>query len=140
LKPPAIAPAGEVATVKWLGANANPQDLVLATEDASPWMANAPVHSFASHWLFSLLWPYPNYRNLRNAFFSGGLSVSQGHELLEIIGARWVVVPDGSPANQYLDGAMQRARFGTYTVYEIPGAHMKPYHDARVLALGGSVH
>ena len=140
LKPTAIAPAGEVATVKWLSANANPQDLVLATEDASPWMANAPMHSFASHWLFSLLWPYPNYRNVRNAFFSGGLSVSQGHELLEIIGARWVVVPDGSPARQYLDNAVQRARFDTYTVYEIPGAHMKPYHDARILALGGSAH
>jgi len=138
LKPTAIAPAAEVAAVKWLGANANPEDLVLATEDASPWMAQAPVHSFASHWLFSLLWPHPNYRNVRNAFFSGSLTVGQGHELLELIGVRWIVVPDGSAARQYLDNAAQRARLGTYAIYEVPGAHIKPYHDARVLALGGS--
>jgi len=140
LRPTALAPAAEVATVQWLREHASPNDLVLATEDASPWMAEAPVHSFASHWLFSLLWPYPNYRTVRTAFFSGGLSTNQGHELLEIIGARLVVVPDGSPARQYLDIAVQRARFGTWTIYEVPGAHMKPYHDARILALGGSAH
>jgi hypothetical protein len=140
LKPTAIEPSGEAATTKWLRANASPEDLVLATEDASSWVAQAPVHSFASHWLFSLLWPYPNYRNVRNAFFTGSLTPSQGHELLDMIGARFVVVPDGSPARQYLDNAVQRARFDTYTIYEVPGAHMKPYHDARILALGGSAH
>jgi hypothetical protein len=140
LRPTAIAPAAEAATVQWLRENASPDDLVLATEDASPWMAEAPVHSFASHWLFSLLWPSPNYRNVRTAFYSGSLTVPQGHEFLAIIGARFIVVPDGSPARQYLDIALQRARLYTWTIYEVPGAHMKPYHDPQVLALGGSAH
>ena len=137
LQPTAIAPAAEVATTEWLRQNANPEDLVLATEDAAPWVAQAPVHSFASHWLFSLLWQNPNYRNVRNAFFSGALTPSQGHSLLELIGARFVVVPEGSPAGQYLTSAMQRARFGTWTIYELPGARMKPFHDAGIVALGG---
>lgn len=138
LRPTAIAPAAEVATRQWLRKNASPDDLVLATEDASSWLAQAPMHSFGSHWLFSLLWQYPNYRAARAAFFSGGLSVNQGHELLRIIGARFVVVPDGSPAAQYLDKAVQRARLDTWTIYEVPGARMKPYHDPEVLALGGA--
>jgi hypothetical protein len=136
LRPAAVAPAAEAATVRWLRANASSDDLVLATEDASPWVAEAPVHSFASHWLFSLLWPYPNYRNVRNAFFSGSLSAGQAHQLLAIIGARFVIVPDGSAAGRYLDIGVQRARLDTWTIYEVPGARMKPYHDAGILALG----
>jgi hypothetical protein len=41
--PPAIAPAAEVATIQWLRQNAGPDDLVLATYDAGPWLATAPV-------------------------------------------------------------------------------------------------
>jgi hypothetical protein len=136
LRPTAIAPAAEADTIRWLRANANPNDLVLATEDASPWMAEAPVHSFASHWLFSLLWPYPNYRAVRNAFFAGTLSPEQAHELLAMIGARFVIVPDGSSAGRYLDIGTQRVRLGTWTIYEVPGAKMKSYHDPAILDLG----
>lgn len=140
LRPTAIEPLAESATIKWLGENANPDDLVLATDDASPWIATAPVHSFASHWLFSLLWPYPNYRVLRNSFFSGTLTPAQGRQFLQILGARFVVVPDGSRAKQYLDNAVERTRYYSWTIYEIPGAHMKPYHDPALLALGGGAN
>lgn len=137
VRPSALAPLGEAATLQWLRGHASPNDLVLATEDAAPWIATAPVHSFASHWLFSLLWTYPDYRVVRDAFFTGRLTISQARELLDILGVRFVVVPDGSPAKQYLDKAVQRARFATWTIYELPGAQMKPYHDSNILALGG---
>jgi hypothetical protein len=137
LRPTALTPIAELATIRWLRQNASPNDLVLATEDASAWIATAPVHSFASHWLFSLLWLYPNHRGVRDAFFAGGLSTGQAHELLNILGARYVVVPDGSPAGQYLEGAPQKARFGTWTIYEVPGAQLKPYHDPGIIRLGG---
>lgn len=140
LRPTAIQPLAESATIKWLGENANPDDLVLGVDDASPWIATAPVHSFASHWLFSLLWPYPNYRVLRNSFFSGTLTPAQGRQFLQILGVRFVVVPDGSRARQYLDNAVERTRYYSWTIYEIPGAHMRPYHDPAVLALGGGAN
>ena len=140
LRPTAVEPLAESATIKWLGENANPGDLVLATDDASPWIATAPVHSYGSHWLFSLLWPYPNYRVLRNSFFTGTLTLAQGRQFLQILGVRFVVVPDGSPARQYLDNAAERTRYYSWTIYEIPGAQMKPYHDPAVLALGGGAN
>jgi hypothetical protein len=140
LLPTAIEPLAESATIKWLGENANPGDLVLATDDASPWMATAPVHSFASHWLFSLLGPYPNYRALRNSFFSGTLTPAEGRQFLQILGVRFVVVPDGSRARQYLANAVERIRYYSWTIYEIPGARMKPYHDPGILALGGGAN
>ena len=140
LRPTAVEPLAESLTIKWLGENAKPEDLVLATDDASPWIATAPVHSYGSHWLFSLLWPYPNYRALRNSFFMGTLTPAQGRQFLQILGVRFVIVPDGSPARQYLDNTVERTRYYSWTIYEIPGAQMKPYHDPAVLALGGGAN
>jgi len=135
--PPAIAPAAEFATIQWLRENSGPDDLVLATYDAAPWLATAPVHSFASHWLFSLGATHPRYSAVRNAFFDGSLTPEQAHDLLQLLGVRFVVVPDGSPATRYLENAVQRARFNTWTIFDLPGAHMKPYRDSGILALAG---
>jgi hypothetical protein len=132
----AISPLGEFETVQWLREHASRDDLVLATKDAAPWLATAPIHSFASNWLSSLLTSYPNHDMLRNAFFEGHLTFAQAHELLETLSVRFVVVPDGTAAQQYLNSAVLRARFNTWSIYELPGAHMKPYHDARIVRLG----
>lgn len=135
--PPALGPAAEFATTQWLRENAGPDDLVLATYDAAPWLATAPVHSFASHWLFSLDSTHPRYSAVRDAFFDGSLTQQQAHDLLALLGVRFVVVPDGSPARQYMQNAVPRARFNTWTIFDLPGAHMKPYRDSGILALGG---
>ena len=134
----AIAPKEEFATVQWLRQHASPDDMVLATRETAPWLATVPMHSFASHWLSSLLGTRPGFDAARAAFFTGTLPSNQAHQFLNTIGVRFVVVADGSPASGYMDNAQQAARIGSWTIYEIPGAHMKPYHDARILALGGS--
>lgn len=131
-----VAPVDEFTTLEWLRKNASSDDLVLATEDAAPWVATAPIHSFASHYVFSMEKIRPQDAALRNSFFAGTLIPSQAHELLETLGVRYVVVPDGSPARLYLDKAVLKAHFNTWSIYELPGAHMKPYHDGRILALG----
>jgi hypothetical protein len=132
----AIAPVDEFATLDWFRKNATPNDLVLATEDAAPWLATAPIHVFASHSLLSLETARPHDNPLRNSFFDGTLTPLQAKNLLETLGVKFVVVPDGSPGSQYLENAKLRVHFKSWSIYELPGAHMKPYHDERILALG----
>jgi len=127
----------EVHATQWLRGNASWDDLVLTNPDAAPWLAMAPVHSFAAHWLCSLTITHPNYLTLQESFFAGTLSPIEGHQLLETLGVRFVVVPDQGPALQYLDKAVPRIHFDAWSIYEIPGAHMKPYHDPAIVALGG---
>jgi hypothetical protein len=132
----AIAPVDEFATLDWFRKNATPNDLVLAAEDAAPWLATAPMHVFASHYVFSLeaLRPYDNA--LRNSFFDGTLTPLQALDLLDTLGIAFVVIPDGSPARKYLGNAELRVQFQSCSIFELPGARMKPFHDPRILALG----
>ena len=134
----AIAPVEEFATVRWLRQHASPEDMVLATRETAPWLAAVPMHSFASHWLSSELATRPGFEAVRAAFFAGQLPSNQAHQLLENLGVRYVVIPDGSPAAGYMDRTQQQARLGSWTIYELPGVHMRPYHDPRIVALGGS--
>ena len=136
--PMAIAPVDEFAIVKWLNKNASPDDLVLATEDAAPWVATAPIHSFASHWVLSLLVTRPTDSALRDAFFNGSLTPAKARELLDTLGVRYVVVPDRSLATLYLIDATLRARFDNSGIYELPGQRMKPYGESKIAALGTS--
>ncbi len=132
----AIAPNDEFAALEWLRKNAGPSDLVLASEQTAPWVATAPVHSFASHWLFSSSQTRPGDAELRALFFEGRLPSERAHELLETLGVRFVVVPDGSGARSYLENATVRAHFNSTAIYELPGAHMKNYGDSRIVQLG----
>jgi hypothetical protein len=132
----AIAPNDEFAALEWLRKNASPSDLVLASEEAAPWLATAPVHSFASHWLFSSAAARPRDAELRASFFEGKLPSERAHELLETLGVRFVVVPDGSGARSYLENATMRAHFNSTAIYELPGAQMKKYEDSRIVQLG----
>jgi hypothetical protein len=132
----ATLPEGEFAAVQWLRLNANENDLVLAPGTAAPWLATVPIHSFASHWLMSLESVHPNYAPLRDSFFAGSLSPIQAHQLLETLGVRFVFVPDEGPAIRYLGNAIKRSDLDACSIYEIPGAHIRPYDDPEVLALG----
>ncbi|HVZ17968.1 MAG TPA: hypothetical protein VG897_12670 [Terriglobales bacterium] len=132
----AIAPADEHATVAWLRNNASPDDLVLATEDAAPWIATAPVHSFASHWLFSSEDTRPGDMLFREKFFHGELAPAVAERFLKILGARFVVVPDNSNALQYLSSANLRAHLKSWSIYELPGQQIKPYLDPRLVDVG----
>ncbi|MGZ4789182.1 MAG: hypothetical protein ACXVZX_11750 [Terriglobales bacterium] len=134
--PAGIAPADEPATIAWLRANASPDDLVLATEDEAPWIATAPIHSFASHWLFSFEDTRPADMAVREQFFRGELAPPVAELFLEIIGARFVVLPDASGAIRYVQSAKLRVHFGSSSIYELPGQHMKPYLDPRIVDLG----
>lgn len=132
----AIAPNDEVAGVEWLRKNAGPKDLVLADEETAPWLATVPMHSFASHWLFSSFATRPKDPEFRRSFFEGKLHPQQAQEWLETLGVRFVVVPDSSGGKTYLENAMLRIHFGSTAIYELPGAHMKQYQDSRVAELG----
>ena len=134
--PAAIAPAYETPVIVWLRSNASPEDLVLATEDAAPWIATAPIHSFASHWLFSAEETRPADMLVRDQFFRGELAPPVAERFLEILGVRFVIVPEGSGAMRYVQSARIRARFSSGSIYEIPGQRMKPYLDPRIVDLG----
>ncbi len=131
-----IAPIDESMTIEWLRKNASPDDLVLATEDAAPWVATAPIHSFASHYVFSLQKLRPADNTLRNSFFDGTLSPPEARELLQTLGVRFIVVPNDSRAKSYLDEARLKVRFAMTTVYELPNGRMKPYGDPGIIAMG----
>jgi hypothetical protein len=130
----ALASDAEVHATEWLRDHANEDELVLTTHDSAPWIAAAPVHSFASHWLCSLLLTHPNYVAAQDSFFAGNLTVAQAHDFLDTFGIRFVFAPNGSPATRYLDKAIPRALFDNWAIYEIPGAHIKPYHDPKIVA------
>ena len=134
--PAAIAPVDEPAAIAWLQNNASPDDLVLATEDEAPWIATTPIHSFGSHWLFSSEDTRPGDMLVREQFFRGELAPPVAERFLEILGARFVVVPDGSAATRYLQSATLRMDFGSSSIYELPAQHMKPYFDPRIVDLG----
>ena len=137
----AVAPADEPKMIAWLRDNASPSDLVLATENEAPWVATAPIHSFSSHRLFSQQPTRPGDALWRDAFYNGTLSAQAAQRFLEVLGARFVVVPDHSQAAQYLENATLRLRFGALSIYEIPGQHMRPYLDPGIVELGtGTIH
>lgn len=136
--PAGLAPVDEPAAIGWLRKNASPNDLVLATQDAAPWIATTPIHSFASHWLFSSQQERPGDEILRTSFFNGTLPPAKAHDFLEALGVRFVVVPDASQAKLYLSEAVPRVHLTDTTVYEIPGAKMKPNGDSRIVQLGVS--
>jgi hypothetical protein len=132
----AMAPNDEMAALAWLRKNATPDDLILANGETGSWLAAAPVHSFQSHWMFSSAAERPQDAELKSAFFAGTMPVENAHEFLETLGVRFVVVPDDSRARAYLQRALMRVNFSSSAIYEIPGAHMKPYEDSAIVQMG----
>ncbi len=120
-----VAPTAEMQVIKWLHNSADTEDLVLAPANHAPWLATIPMHSFASHFIFSL--SYLSQVELSDAFFAGKLDQRAAEKLLTEYGVRYVVVPDGSPAATYLGRQPPAARFGSLSVYAFETSGMKPY-------------
>jgi hypothetical protein len=99
------------------------EKLILAPLENAPWMATVPMHSFGSHWIFSLT----NYRQdgQSTAVFHGDLSYEEANALLRSYGVSYVLAPAGSPALQYLHNAELRWAGERLVLYEFP------YNDMR---------
>jgi hypothetical protein len=123
--PPTVASNDEVAAISWMREHARPDDLILAPPANAPWFAAVPMHSFASHHLFSLT--YQQQRQLADAFYSGLLGCSAAQQLLEAYGMRFVLVPRDSPAVRYTADMAARAVFGSFVLYELDDHVMAPY-------------
>jgi hypothetical protein len=114
----------EVEAIAWLRAHGASDKLILAPAENAPWMATVPMHSFASHWLFSLT----KYQQagLSTAFFQGTLSNESADFLLKSYGVRYVLVPLRSPALRYLHDAELRWTGEGLALYEFPRNFMSP--------------
>ena len=86
-------------------------------------VATAPVHTMASHWLFS--GTFSHQRELRDAFYQGEETDEESREFLREWGINYVVAPEGSPMHRVLAGNPKAAVFGAWTLYRIPGNAMR---------------
>ena len=120
----AVAPRDEQEAITWLRNHAQSDQLVLAPPEHAPWFATVPMHSFASHFAYSLT--YSEQRLLAEKFYSGQLAPAVAAEMLERYGVRYVVVGAGSPAAVYVREHVPLAKIGTLQLYEFPHA-MRPY-------------
>lgn len=120
-----VAPQDEAATIAWLQGYARSDQLVLAPLDSAAWLATVPIHSFASHYLFSLT--YADQARLSEAFYKGQLTAAEAGAMLNEYGVSYIVAPLDSPALAYLRDKTPRAEVGGLTIYELPGNTMKPY-------------
>jgi len=115
------------AAIDWMRANVDSSSLVLAPPSEAPWYATVPMHSLASHSIFSL--GMAEQRKLSAAFFEGTMDRQFADKFLSDYGVRYVVAPVDGPTRNYLDGCVERARLGSLLVCEFPGRSMKPYRS-----------
>jgi len=113
----------EKAVIEWLRQNAGPDDLVLAPPDLAPWVATVPMHSFGSHWVFSL--SFEDQRAFARALFADQLPADTAARVLADYGVRYLIVPEGSPLN--VGRYAKRATIGMWGVFEDASARMKRY-------------
>jgi hypothetical protein len=119
----AIASQAEYDLIGWFRQNGSAHDLVIAPDPGTSWMlATAPVHTIASHWLFSVT--YAEQAMLRDSFYKGVWTDETARGFLSKFGINYVVVPEGSPVNSILNSYPKAAIFPPLTLYFIPGNHM----------------
>jgi hypothetical protein len=119
----AVAPQVEIDLIRWFRRHGTSRDVVIVPNPETSWMlATAPVHTVASHWLFSAT--YQAQGNLRDRLYSGDWSDESAREFLSRYGIDYVVVPGGSPLHHLLNGYPTVAVFGTWTLYHLPQNHM----------------
>ncbi|MFN8580373.1 MAG: hypothetical protein U0163_05260 [Gemmatimonadaceae bacterium] len=115
--------------IDWLRAHAEPEDLVLAPPNLAPWVTTAPVHSFASHFVFSM-YRAPQ-RDLARQFYAGSAPAEWSTRFLTRYGFRFVVVPDDAPTAIAATLTIPRARIvaqvGQMRIVELPGQRMTAY-------------
>jgi hypothetical protein len=83
------------------------------------------MHSFASHWLYSLT--FTEQTHLSDAFYQGVLDRSAADALLTGYGVRYVVIPNESPAERYFSNQTPVTRIGSDAIYRMPDAAMRPF-------------
>jgi hypothetical protein len=120
----AVAQVDEVGAIAWLRVHGASEKLILAPLENAPWVATVPMHSFASHWIFSLT--YYQQASLSEAFFKGTLSDAASDSLLRSYGVRYVLAPVGSPALRYVRNAELRWTGQRLVLYELPSNDMRP--------------
>jgi hypothetical protein len=123
-----VAPRDRVALRDWFRAHSSPEHLVLVPGDDAPWIATVPVHSFASHHLFSFTKGAQN--RISSDFFAGRFDFTTAHRFLDEFGVRFVAAPENSAAMAQLSrmtDAVNRGRVGRYVIFEFPANRMKPY-------------
>jgi hypothetical protein len=125
-----VAPKSELAVLAWLKQHANPSELVLAPSADAGWFATIPMHSFASHWLFSLTWG--KQLGLSYKFYRGTFDRTAADAFLREYGVRYAIVPDGSPAARYFPSPARGTHVGNVTIYEMPSFAMRPFSAAVV--------
>jgi len=130
----AVAPTDEVRAIAWLRAHAASRQLILAPLENAPWMATVPMHSFVSHWIFSLT--DDQQAPLAQSFFQGTLSDAESDSLLQSYGVRYVLVPPGNPALRYLSKAELRWTGQNLLLYEFPQNEMRPFPKLQKVSPG----
>jgi len=121
----AVVSKNDRAVLSWLRAHASADDLVLAPKSSAGWFATAPMHSFGSHWLFSLTWE--EQVRASDAFYQGSLEHPAARRLLTDFGVHYAVIPAGSQAVRYFTSQSPAVSVDGATIYEIPGARTRPF-------------
>jgi hypothetical protein len=115
----AVAPQAEVDLIGWFRSHGSVSDVVITHDPVTSWMiATAPVHSVASHWLFS--GTYDAQSKLRDALYSGAWSDEEARQFFRRYGINYVVVPNDSPLRSLMTGYQEVAAFPPWTLYHIP--------------------
>jgi hypothetical protein len=128
--PSTVRSSNERLLIEWLRGNAAPDDLILAPPEIAAWVATVPMHSAASHWLFSLT--YEEQLDFVRSLFAGQLTPDVARRTLDEWGVRFIVVPE----NQSLDvpGFQLRESVGSWRLLENPANRMRAYADRTRLA------
>lgn len=124
-----VASRDEIATIDWLKQNATTEQLVLAPPANAPWMLAIPMHSFASHWLWSL--NYEEQLQVARRFYDGELSMDSVDKLIRDYGIRYLIIPQDSRAMSYMGRYEKRASLGAFVIFESREPTMKPFVRAK---------
>jgi len=96
---------------------------VLSPPDIAPWLAAVPMHSFGSHFIFSLTFAEQNA--FAEDFFAGRLDSNRAEEGLAHYGVRYIVAPENTRLE--LSGYSEPGVIGKWRVFENPRNRMKQY-------------
>jgi hypothetical protein len=122
----AVSTQAEYDLVRWFARNASGGDLVIAPGNETSWMlATAPVHTIASHWLFS--GTYGHQLMLRDSFYRGDWTDETARDFLRKYGINYVVATEGSPVHRVLSAYPKAALFPPFTLYHLPENHMQDH-------------
>jgi hypothetical protein len=119
----AVSRQAEHDLIRWFRRHGSVRDLVIVPNQETSWMlTTAPVHTIASHWLYS--GNYGQQSKLRDNFYSGDWTDETARDFLRQYGINYVVVPEGSPVHRVLSAYPKAAHFPPLTLYHLPENHM----------------